>query len=99
MNNLLKCRSQQMMASLPAARVTPSRPFPHVAVDYTDPLFCKTGLRKTSVAVNAYVSVFVCLASKAIHLELVSGLSTDAFMATICFSSRLAWIHLLRLWK
>ncbi|GFW97257.1 uncharacterized protein TNCV_4784711 [Trichonephila clavipes] len=30
-----------------------------------------------------YVAIFVCLASKAVHLEIVSDLTTDAFLATL----------------
>ena len=33
--------------------------------------------------VKSYVAVFVCFSSKAIHLELVSDLTTDAFMASL----------------
>ena len=33
--------------------------------------------------VNFYVRVFVSMSIKAVHLELVSGLSTDCFLASL----------------
>ena len=41
------------------------------------PKFYDTGLEK------AYVAVLVCFATKAVHLELVSDLTTASFIATL----------------
>jgi len=51
-------------------------------VDFAGPIKIRVGLRK-SVPVKAYVAVFVCLSTKAVHLEAVSDLSADAFMACL----------------
>ncbi|XP_062704131.1 uncharacterized protein LOC134286522 [Aedes albopictus] len=66
-----------MMGRLPEARVVPSAPFSRTGVDFAGPVFVKVGLRKF-VCVKAYICIFVCLATKAIHLELVSDLSSAA---------------------
>lgn len=72
----------QLMADLPAGRVTISRPFNHCGVDYAGPfkLSAYRG-RGTKVELSAYVAIFVCFASKAVHLELVGDLSAKAFLA------------------
>ncbi|KAF0721510.1 Integrase catalytic domain-containing protein [Aphis craccivora] len=73
---------QPAMGQLPSARVTPSRAFAQTGVDFAGPLLIKLGLRK-STTIKAYVAVFVCFATKAIHLEAVSALTTAAFMAAL----------------
>lgn len=70
------------MGQLPAARVTVNRPFTQTGVDFAGPLLIRVGLRKNN-HIKAYVAVFVCMSSKAIHLEAVSSLSADAFMACL----------------
>jgi len=73
----------QLMGQLPASRVNPSPPFSQVGVDYAGPfqMALRTG-RKPPI-VKAYVAVFVCMATKATHLELVSDLTTAAFIAAL----------------
>jgi hypothetical protein len=49
-------------------------------MDYAGPfLLCVRGGRNP-IVLKAYVSLFVCMATRAIHLELASDLSTPAFM-------------------
>ncbi|XP_055588815.1 uncharacterized protein LOC129741136 [Uranotaenia lowii] len=73
---------QQLMGELPRQRVVFSSPFNITGVDYAGPIQVKQGKYRPKV-VKAYVSVFVCMATKAIHLELVSDLTTDAFIAAL----------------
>ena len=69
----------QFMGSLPAPRVTPTPAFYHTGVDYCGPFNVKVSSIRSARTEVAYVALFVCLATKAIHLEIVSKLSTDAF--------------------
>ncbi|XP_062535236.1 uncharacterized protein LOC134204434 [Armigeres subalbatus] len=69
---------EQFMGELPAARVTVARPFSKTGVDYFGPVYFRPGPRRT--AVKAYVALFVCMCTKAVHLELVTDLSTDRFL-------------------
>jgi len=74
---------QQLMGDLPSERVTPTRPFLHCGVDFAGPivtLINKGRGRKTN---KSYIDLFICFSTKAIHLEAVSDLSTDAFLATL----------------
>ncbi|XP_062716167.1 uncharacterized protein LOC134291852 [Aedes albopictus] len=72
---------RQFMAELPAPRVSPTRPFATTGVDYFGPVYVRTGYRQR--AVKAYVSVFVCFSTKAVHLELVTDLSTARFIQAL----------------
>lgn len=71
---------QQMMGELPADRVRPCRPFEHSGVDYAGPYQLKARSGRCNILEKKYVAVFVCMATKAVHLELVEGLSADDFI-------------------
>ena len=73
----------QMMGQLPIERVSPDIVFGHVGIDYAGPLYIKQGHVRKPTMVKAYVCVFVSMSVKAIHLELVSDLTTDAFIAAL----------------
>ena len=74
---------QQMMRQLPAARVNPSPSFSVTGVDYAGPFILKKGHTRRPVLIKAYIAVFVCFASKTTHLEIVSDLTTEAFLAAL----------------
>ncbi|XP_072022069.1 uncharacterized protein [Amphiura filiformis] len=68
------------MSDLPKDRVTPGEPpFSRVGMDYFGPLEVKQGRS----IVKRYGVVFVCLASKAIHIEMAASLDTDACVNVI----------------
>ncbi|XP_018368312.1 PREDICTED: uncharacterized protein LOC108764524 [Trachymyrmex cornetzi] len=66
------------MGDLPESKVTPkSRAFGHTGVDYAGSFSIKISRNKSG---KAYLCLFVCMTTKAIHLELVSDLSTEMFL-------------------
>lgn len=69
---------KQQMADLPAARVTVARPFLRTGVDYFGPVYVRQAPRRPPV--KAYGAIFVCLTTKAVHIELVSDLTTERFL-------------------
>ena len=73
----------QMMGQLPASRITPSPPFTICGVDYAGPFLMKKGHTRKPVIVKGYLAVFVCFATKAAHLEVVSDASTETFLACL----------------
>ena len=73
----------QMMGQLPMERVTPDSVFDKVGIDYASPVYLKYGSIHKPTAVKAYICVFVSLSVKAVYLELVSDLTSDAFVATL----------------
>ena len=80
----------QLMGELPSVRVTrPSRVFLHCGLDYAGPILIRTTPGRGYKTHKAYIALFICLAVKAIHLELVNNYTTDAFLAAFYrFSSR-----------
>lgn len=73
---------QQLMGNLPQDRVTPARPFINTGVDYFGPIWIHYKIRGKRPT-KAYVAVFCCFATKAVHFELVSDLSTDAYIGAL----------------
>lgn len=68
---------------LPASRVNQVKPFYATGVDFAGP-FSVTPYRARGLkSLKVYVCLFVCFTIKAVHLELVSSLSTDAFLAAL----------------
>lgn len=79
----------QLMGDLPESRVVPSRPFSSVGLDYGGPYLLKDGKTRNRILIKAYICIFICFCTKAVHAELVTDLSTDGFMnAFKRFSSR-----------
>jgi len=73
----------QLMGQLPEARVNVARPFTKVGVDYCGPIFMRDRVRRNSKQYKAYVAIFVCMATKAIHIELVEDMTTQAFIGSL----------------
>ena len=73
----------QLMGDLPTARVNPSRPFTTTGVDYAGPFILRAIPTRSKVTFKAYMAIFVCFVTRAIHIEIVSSLSTDAFLAAL----------------
>ncbi|XP_062700173.1 uncharacterized protein LOC134284839 [Aedes albopictus] len=75
--------ASQLMGSLPVPRVTGTRAFTHVGVDYAGPLkvhaSCVRGVKMT----KGYIVVFVCMATKAVHFEVASDLLTNTFICAL----------------
>jgi len=78
--------ASQLMGNLPSLRVKPARPFLNCGVDYTGPFLIRQGGRRSKTNVTCYAALLICLVTRAIHIELVSDLTT-------VFSSSTAQIY------
>ena len=77
-----KSRSQ-LMGNLPEERVNPSPAFAKCGVDYAGPFLIKNYKGRCNKLSKAYMSLFICFSTRAIHLELVSDLTKEAFIAAL----------------
>lgn len=81
--------SRQQMASLPKSRVTASPPFLSSGLDYCGPFEIRYGSSRSRTTVKTYVAIFICMATKAVHMELAHDLSFLAFLNLFArFTSR-----------
>lgn len=69
------------MADLPSFRVQEAKAFVHTGVDYAGPIRIILTRRRGQHAQKAYICLFICLVTKAVHIELVSDLSSDTYLA------------------
>ncbi|XP_028416058.1 uncharacterized protein LOC114539642 [Dendronephthya gigantea] len=67
----------RQMADLPGFRVKEAAPFSNVGVDFAGPLFVRCC---TKASKKAYIALFSCCVTRAIHLELVRDLSAETFL-------------------
>lgn len=73
----------QQMGNLPSYRIQPSRPFSNTGTDFAGPFQIKTWQGRGAKQLKCYIAIFICMATKAIHIELVSDLTTDKFLASL----------------
>ncbi|XP_046608758.1 uncharacterized protein LOC124299539 [Neodiprion virginianus] len=69
------------MGQLPQSRVTQSRPFLHSGVDYAGPFSIRASRGRGAKSCKGYIVIFICFTTSAVHLELVSDYTTEAFIA------------------
>jgi len=69
--------AEQLMSDLPEDRVTPNKPpFTYVGIDCFGPMLVKQGRSQ----VKRYGCIFTCLATRAVHLEVLHNMDTDSFI-------------------
>uniref|UniRef100_A0A7I4YA28 Integrase catalytic domain-containing protein n=2 Tax=Haemonchus contortus TaxID=6289 RepID=A0A7I4YA28_HAECO len=68
------------MPSLPPEKVQRPRPFQNIALDYFGPLRYKD---ITTTSSKVWISLFTCMATRAIHLEIVMDNSTQEFLCAL----------------
>lgn len=70
----------QQMGNLPRARVNPSRAFLHSGIDFCGPYQTLMSKGRGNKTIKTYVAIFICMSTKAIHIELVGDLTSEAFI-------------------
>ncbi|GFX85630.1 hypothetical protein TNCV_2470321 [Trichonephila clavipes] len=79
----------QLMTNLPKHRVTLERPFINCGIVYAGPVLIKCNKCRGTKSTEGYIALFVCLATKAVHIESVGDLTTDSIIAALRrFSAR-----------
>jgi hypothetical protein len=75
--------TQQLMTELPPPRIQPSRPFLTTGVNYAGPISLRLGTTRSKTITNGYIAIFVCFVTRAVHIEVVRSLTTEAFLAAL----------------
>lgn len=79
-----KCSNiQPIMGQLPTARTQLEFPFLNCSVDYAGPVFIADRKGRGCKLIKSYLCIFVCLAVKAVHIELATDLTKEAYMAAL----------------
>ena len=65
------------MAPCPASRIEESSPFTYTALDYLGPLYVK--VNNESATHKVWVCLFICLAVRAVPLEIINDMSAEQF--------------------
>ena len=66
----------QLLADLPAERLTPAEPFQTCGLDLAGPVYNKPG-------VKTYIAIFVCFVTKAVNIGLVTDLTKESCIFAI----------------
>ncbi|KAL0850306.1 hypothetical protein ABMA28_012142 [Loxostege sticticalis] len=70
-----------LMGELPSCRVTPSKPFSNSGVDFAGPINIRCSKGRGQRSYKGYICLFVCMATRAVHIEAVSDLTSEGFLA------------------
>lgn len=71
---------QPIMSDLPEQRVTQSHPFMKIGLDYAGPFEIKASFLRTPTKLKVWIMVIVCMYTRSCHFEIVTALSTNAFL-------------------
>ncbi|GFX85003.1 integrase catalytic domain-containing protein [Trichonephila clavipes] len=71
------------MGNLPKERLIIDYPFNSSGVDFSGPIFIKNKGQRKGNFFKVYICIFVCFVFKAVHIELVSDLTSQAFIAAL----------------
>ena len=75
--------SSQLLGQLPPARVEPNYVFLHTGLDLAGPFYIRKGHTRRPVSIKCYLIIFICFCTKAVHLELASDQTKEAFLAAL----------------
>lgn len=74
---------QPLMSDLPQERVSISHPFTNVGVDYAGPILIKEKKIRNTKYLKSYICIFVCLTTRAVHIDLVTDLTAISFVKVL----------------
>lgn len=72
------------MGNLPVYRVSAFQPvFTYTGVDYAGPISVRDRKTRNPKILKGYICIFICMNTKCVHLEVVSDLTSAAFLAVL----------------
>lgn len=78
-----KQHETQLMSDLPIDRVNQNRAFLYTGVDYAGPIQIVQKYKGVAALKKCYIAIFVCMVTRAVHIDIVSDQSSMAFI--MCF--------------
>lgn len=72
-----------IMGNLPSERIDPCFPFIRTGIDYAGPIYILNRSGRGARLVKAYICLFVCFVTRALHLELVTSLTSRDFLLAL----------------
>lgn len=74
---------QPIMGQLPTTRTELEYPFLHCSVDYAGPVMIADRKGRGCRLIKSFLAIFICNSTKACHIELVTALSSEAYLAAL----------------
>ncbi|CAH2093312.1 unnamed protein product [Euphydryas editha] len=74
-------KTTPIMGLLPEARLKPSKPFKSTGVDYCGPVLIRFSPGRGAKSYKGYICIFVCMVTRAVHLEAVTDMTAKGFIA------------------
>lgn len=74
---------QPIMGNLPPQRLHADFPFINTAVDYAGPVMILNRKGRGSQLIKSYLCIFICMAIKAVHIELVTDMTSETYLAAL----------------
>ncbi|KAL0870961.1 hypothetical protein ABMA27_004784 [Loxostege sticticalis] len=72
-----------IMGNLPSFRTESLFPFYSTGTDFAGPFYISSRQGRGNRITKCYLCIFICLSTRAVHLEVVSDLNTQAFIACL----------------
>jgi len=74
---------EPLMSDVPSCRFKMTRAFVNTGVDLAGPFLCKESKRRNAKIYKCWLVMFVCLCTRAVYIDIVSELSTAAFLSSL----------------
>ncbi|GFX97863.1 integrase catalytic domain-containing protein [Trichonephila clavipes] len=71
----------EKVGDVPKQRIPPDKVFNSTGIYLCRPFFIKNKYQRKGPEIKVYVCIFICLVTKAIHLEIISDLTSQALIA------------------
>ena len=78
-----KAHATHLMGKLPSTLVQSSWPFLTTGVNNAGPISLRLGPPRSTTITKGYIAIFVCFMTKAVHIEVATSLTTEAFLAAL----------------
>jgi hypothetical protein len=83
--------AHQLMGQLPSTELKSACPFCNHRVYYDGPFLLHQSWKQSRTRVKCYTALFICVVTNAMHIELVTDLTTELFLGVLCRYISRSW--------